>query len=251
MESKYHGDICIKISPRRNSTPLFLPRPEGSKWLNVLYLVEESWSRANGIRVSWKTALALWSQLGLDQLKQQWRHTGKLLLLWKNPFKTKPVMTIKNPKGPQAMKLHIDVVLFSNIPHWQVNFCPNGQHSFWMSLVEGSQAEDKGMILQIPKVYLSRGHFQDERWANQSKYSQTRPQVQELTWAWLSALEQLLGFGPGGCRGWNCYGWGCRHGHAPINSLLGGATLRYSAFSAAGPLKRPFDLASFRRQSCW
>lgn len=41
------------------------------------------------------------------------------------------------------------------------------------------------------------------------------------------------------------------HGHAPINSLLGGATLRYSAFSAAGPLKMPFDLASLGKKSCW
>lgn len=38
---------------------------------------------------------------------------------------------------------------------------------------------------------------------------------------------------------------------APINSLLGGAARRYSAFSAVGPLKMPFGLASWGKKSCW
>lgn len=40
-------------------------------------------------------------------------------------------------------------------------------------------------------------------------------------------------------------------GHAPVNSLVGGATLRYSAFSAEGPLKMPLDLVSLGKKSCW
>lgn len=42
-----------------------------------------------------------------------------------------------------------------------------------------------------------------------------------------------------------------RSGQAPMNSGVGGATLRYSAFSAAGPLKMPLDWESLGKKSCW
>lgn len=43
----------------------------------------------------------------------------------------------------------------------------------------------------------------------------------------------------------------CPPGHAVVNSRPGGATLRYSAFSAVGPLKIPFSLPSLGKKSCW
>lgn len=41
------------------------------------------------------------------------------------------------------------------------------------------------------------------------------------------------------------------HAEASMYSLFGAATLKYSGFSAAGTFKRPLDLVSFGKKSCW
>jgi len=132
MTSKYHEEIYIKRSLKKNSTPsISFALRKGSKWLILLYLL---WFATNqsclGHRillvvffflivlqwknleaesvesnVSWKTlTLASWSQLGLDQLRAA-SAMSKLLPHWKSPWEIKSRMTIKNPQGPQAIKL--------------------------------------------------------------------------------------------------------------------------------------------------
>lgn len=63
--------------------------------------------------------------------------------------------------------------------------------------------------------------------------------------------QQLPWLGPGGGRGWKFMADVVLHGQAPVKSLPAGAARRYSAFSAAGPLKMPFDLASLGKKACW
>ena len=62
-----------------------------------------------------------------------------------------------------------------------------------MPFVEASQFEDKGKSLQLCKAHLSQGHFLVERWADQGKYGQTSPRVQELMSAWWSGLNSCHG----------------------------------------------------------
>lgn len=107
------------------------------------------------------------------------------------------------------------------------------------------------MSLQRPEVHLSRGHVLDERWAQQSDRGLAGPPgpgagVGTAVGAAAAAVA----------RSWGLTGPGSRwltlpSGHAPVNSRLAGATRKYSAFSAAGPLNVPFDVASLGRKSCW
>lgn len=62
--------------------------------------------------ISWKTlTLASWSQLGLDPLSAA-SAISKLPPHWKSPREIKSIMTIKNPKGPQAIKLRTRVFFY-------------------------------------------------------------------------------------------------------------------------------------------
>lgn len=65
-----------------------------------------------------------------------------------------------------------------------------------------------------------------------------RSEVAAVAWSWDSEVSRIF------------MADATLHGHAPINSLLGGATRRYSAFSAVGPLKMPFGLDSLGKKSC-
>lgn len=73
-------------------------------------------------------------------------------------------MTIKNPKGPQAIKLLTQFVS-SDIPHGKVNFCPNRQYSCWMPFLwRPHSSKTKECPRNFPKVHPSRGNFLHERW---------------------------------------------------------------------------------------
>lgn len=87
----------------------------------------------------------------------------------KNPLGANPVMMTNKPKGPQAIKHVMCVVVFSNIPHCRVSRGPDGHHCLWMLFVGASQPEDKGMALGLPKVHPGRGHCLEEKWADRAK----------------------------------------------------------------------------------
>lgn len=96
---------------------------------------------------------------------------------------------------------------------------------------------DKGMYLQPPKTHLRGVPFQVPGGATQLKYGKRRAGAAAVPWPWCLRSARR-----GQC---------CPPGHAVVNSWPGGATLRYSAFSAVGPLKMPFSLPSLGKKSCW
>lgn len=161
---------------------------------------------------------------GLDHLVLQVSHESSLLAgIHCNQHRL-------TPKGPQA-EVPKDVHVFQISLSARTDNILAGR-----PLVEASifrQRNVPAASQSTPKGYALPG----SRRGHSAQVWQRRAGAAAVPWPW--CLRS-------GRRG-QC----CPPGHAVVNSRPGGATLRYSAFSAVGPLKIPFSLPSLGKKSCW